>query len=215
VSPERERALMIAHQLEARGIRDRRVLDAMGRVPREAFVPAERRDAAYQDRALPIPDGQTISQPYMVARTLELARIAPDAHVLDVGTGSGYQAAILGELAASVISIERHASLANTARAALERAGYTNITVVIGDGSMGYAPRAPYDAIVVAAASPHVPPELARQLTIGGRLVIPVGPRGQQWLSIVERRAEDDWREEQAEPCVYVPLIGEGGFSDD
>jgi protein-L-isoaspartate(D-aspartate) O-methyltransferase len=207
------RARMVAHQLAARGIRDRRVLAAMGAVPRERFVPAARRPAAYEDRALPLGEGQTISQPFMVARTVELARVGPDDRVLDVGTGSGYQAAVLAELAAEVVSIERVAPLAQRAEQVLEALGYgAKVSVVIGDGSVGWPARAPYDAIVAAAGAPRVPEALKRQLAVGGRLVLPVGSRGYQLLTVVERTGEERWRETPHEPCVYVPLVGAEGW---
>lgn len=209
-----ERARMVMTQLASRGIRDRRVLEAMGRVPREAFVPTGRRDAAYHDRALPLDAGQTISQPFMVARTLELARIAPEARVLDVGTGSGYQAAICAELAAEVVGIERIPELAEQAARVLAELGYADrVEVVVGDGSVGWSPRAPYDAIVGAAAAPRVPETLKRQLAVGGRLVLPVGSRGAQLLTVVERRGEDDFEETTHEACVYVPLVGAEGWA--
>jgi protein-L-isoaspartate(D-aspartate) O-methyltransferase len=206
---------MVVHHLAARGIRDPRVLAAMGRVPRERFVPAPLRDAAYDDRALPLDAGQTISQPYMVARTCELARIGPNARVLDVGTGSGYQAAILAELAAEVVTIERIEALALAARSVLESLGYGNkVSCVVGDGSLGWAEGAPYDAIVGAAAAPRVPEAMARQLVLGGRAVMPVGGRSQQMLTVMERVAVDRWVSTPHDPCVYVPLIGAGGFID-
>jgi protein-L-isoaspartate(D-aspartate) O-methyltransferase len=209
------RAHMVAVQLEARGIRDARVLAAMSRVPRERFVPPDRREAAYDDRALPIAGGQTISQPFMVARTLELARIAPEAHVLDVGTGSGYQAAVIAELGAHVVSIERIASLRESASLVLRELGYgERIECVVGDGSLGWPAGAPYDAIVVAAAAPRVPPALAEQLADGGRLVIPVGSRAQQWLTVAERRGGGLTIHEE-DACVYVPLLGDGGFASE
>jgi protein-L-isoaspartate(D-aspartate) O-methyltransferase len=213
VSSESQRAQMVAHQLASRGIRDPRVLVAMASVPRERFVPSERRAAAYDDRALPIDEGQTISQPFMVARACELANIGREARVLDVGTGSGYQAAVLAELARSVVSIERIASLAENARRVLDELGYgERIELVLGDGSLGWPARAPYAAILVAAASPHVPPALREQLAIGGRLVLPVGTRSQQWLTVVTRTSEQEYDVEPYEPCVYVPLVGSGGF---
>lgn len=213
-APESERARMVAHQLAARGVLDGRVLTAMASVPRERFVPDERREDAYRDSALPLALGQTISQPFMVARACELARIAPDARVLDVGTGSGYQAAVVAELAASVVSIERIEALARAAEATLRELGYGDrVEVVVGDGSLGWPARAPYDAIVVAAAAPRVPRALAEQLKIGGRLVLPVGSRNQQRLTVVERTGEREWSTTEHEPCVYVPLVGEGAYA--
>jgi protein-L-isoaspartate(D-aspartate) O-methyltransferase len=209
----RERAQMVARQLAARGVRDERVLSAMASVPRERFVPSEGQHAAYDDRALPLARGQTISQPYMVARACELARIAPDAVVLDVGTGSGYQAAVLAELAHRVVTIERIPELAEAARITLEELGYAErIEVVVGDGSLGWPARAPYSAILAAAAAPRVPEALASQLALSGRLVLPIGSRGQQHLTVVERKGEDVYEETAHEACVYVPLIGQGGF---
>lgn len=214
--PESERARMVAYQLAARGLRDSRVLTAMATVPRERFVPRDRREAAYEDRALPLGHGQTISQPFMVARACELAQISPDATVLDVGTGSGYQAAVLAELAAKVVTIERIPELAEKAKETLEKLVYGDrIEVVVGDGSLGWPARAPYQAILAAAAAPRVPKALASQLALGGRLVLPVGSRGQQRLTVVERRGEHDYDITAHEPCVYVPLIGGGGFTSE
>ncbi len=201
------RARMVREHLAARGIADPRVLDAMGRVARERFVPSPLKERAYDDRALPIDAGQTISQPYMVARTLELARIGPGAHVLDVGTGSGYQAAVLAELARSVVSIERIEALALAARRAL--APWPHVEVVLGDGSLGWPARAPYDAIVAAAAAPALPPAWLTQLRPGGRVVVPLGPRDQQRLTVIEA----DGSREVHDACVYVPLIGAEGFA--
>lgn len=205
----RARERMIEVHLRGRGIRDGRVLAAMARVPRERFVPLALRDAAYADRALPLGEGQTISQPYMVAKTLELARIGPDARVLDVGTGSGYQAAILGELAAEVVSIERIPVLAERAREVLS--DWANVDVVVGDGSLGWLARAPYDAIVAAAAAPRVPEPWLEQLTPEGRAVLPVGSRHVQRLSVFTR-GEDP---ELHDACTYVPLIGDAGWGDE
>lgn len=207
------RAHMVRSQLAARGIRDERVLDAMGRVAREQFVPLSRRGSAYEDRALPLEEGQTISQPYMVARTLELAGVPADGRALDIGTGSGYQAALLGELAKEVVTIERIPSLAESARAKLAELGYDNVEVVVGDGSVGYADRAPYDAIVGAAAAPSAPETLKRQLAIGGRLVLPIGSRTMQRLTVVRRVSAEEFTLEEFEGCIYVPLVGAEGWS--
>ena len=173
-----KRERMVADQIAARGIRDPRVLSAMGRVPREEFVRVRSRSSAYEDHPLPIGSGQTISQPYIVALTVEAARVDEYSHILDVGTGSGYAAAVLAEIAADVISIERHPELADGAREVLERLGYSNVTVVTGDGTLGWADAAPYDAIVVAAAAPRVPDPWLEQLADGGRLVMPLGTPG-------------------------------------
>ena len=168
---------MVDEQLRARDIADERVLTAMERVPRELFVSEAERDRAYADAALPIGEGQTISQPYMVARICEALALRGAERVLDVGTGSGYQAAVLAELAEEVHTIERHASLADRARAALAAAGYDRVQVHVGDGTLGLPDHAPFGAIAVAAAAPEVPPSLYAQLEPGGRLVVPVGRR--------------------------------------
>ncbi|HEX5828598.1 MAG TPA: protein-L-isoaspartate(D-aspartate) O-methyltransferase [Candidatus Limnocylindrales bacterium] len=211
--PEREaRARMVDAQLRARDIRDERVLAAMEAVPREAFVPAEERRAAYLDGPLPIGAGQTISQPYIVARMTELLRVGPGDRVLDIGTGSGYQAAVLAELGCAVTSVEREASLAAGARRRLEALGYTDrVDVRVGDGTLGVPEGAPWDGIVVAAAAPSVPDPLREQLGEGRRLVVPVGPRDHQQLIVVERHGTE-WREWSDGPCVFVPLIGEAGW---
>ena len=203
----------IDDQLVARGIRDTRVLDAMRRVPRHAFVEQDAQGLAYADRALPIGDGQTISQPYMVAAMTEALRLRGHERVLDVGTGSGYQAAILAELARAVVTIERRPDLAEAARERLVSLGYRNIRVVIGDGSLGYVDDAPYDGILVAAASPRVPESLKHQLADNGRLVIPVGPPDQQRLIIVHRDG-DRFVESVHEGCVFVPLVGAEGWPE-
>lgn len=203
----------IDDQLVARGIRDTRVLDAMRRVPRHAFVEQDAQGLAYADRALPIGDGQTISQPYMVAAMTEALRLQGHERVLDVGTGSGYQAAILAELARAVVTIERRPDLAEAARERLVSLGYRNIRVVIGDGSLGYVDDAPYDGILVAAASPRVPESLKHQLADNGRLVIPVGPPDQQRLIIVHRDG-DRFVESVHEGCVFVPLVGAEGWPE-
>ena len=204
---------MVADQLLGRDIRDERVIKAMDTVPREAFVPERERDAAYLDRPLPIGGGQTISQPYMVARMVELLRVGRDDRVLEVGTGSGYAAAVLAELGCRVTTIERDPALADAARGRLASLGYANrVDVRTGDGSLGLGDEAPWDGIVVAAAAPEVPPALREQLGDGRRLVIPVGTRRQQQLIVVERHG-DEWRETSDGACVFVPLIGGGGWA--
>jgi protein-L-isoaspartate(D-aspartate) O-methyltransferase len=202
---------MVEEQLRARDIVDRRVLDAMERVPRELFVPSELRQRAYDDAALPIGEGQTISQPYMVARICEALALAGDERVLDVGTGSGYQAAVLAELAAEVDTIERIPELAERARANLEAAGYGHVAVHVGDGTLGLPERAPFDAIAVAAAAPDVPAALYDQLKPRGRLVVPVGGRHGQRLELVIKSPEGP-AIVRSVPCRFVPLVGAEGF---
>ncbi len=211
MDPRLARERMVATQIAARGVRDERVLRAMRDLPREAFVPAPLRADAYDDRPLPIGEGQTISQPYIVAAMTALLAPEPEDHVLDIGTGSGYQAAILAALVRSVVSIERHASLAARARETLASLGITNVEVIVSDGSDGYPPRAPYHRILVAAGAPAVPAVLEEQLADGGRLVIPVGPPAFQRLTIVDRRAQSLIRTE-GEGCVFVPLVGRHGW---
>jgi protein-L-isoaspartate(D-aspartate) O-methyltransferase len=206
------RARMVETQLRERGIKDPRVLAAMAAVPREAFVPDRERDAAYEDNPLPIGAGQTISQPYMVARMTELLRLTGGERVLDVGTGSGYQAAILAELGCTVVSIEREADLAATAAERLARQGlHERLEVRVGDGSLGAPEDGPWDGIVVAAAAPAIPDALRDQLADGRRMVIPIGSRREQNLIVVERHG-NEWREWSDGPCVFVPLIGEAGW---
>jgi protein-L-isoaspartate(D-aspartate) O-methyltransferase len=205
------RRLMVEHQLRRRGITDERVLEAMGRVPRELFVPEEVRELAYEDGALPIGFGQTISQPYIVGTICTLLMLVGDEHVLDVGTGSGYQAAVLAELAAAVTTIERVPELYEWARTALALAGYRDVDVRLGDGSLGVPDRAPFDAIAVAAAAPTVPRELYDQLVDGGRLVLPRGSRWGQDLVQVVKKPEGPV-ERASVPCRFVPLVGVGGF---
>jgi protein-L-isoaspartate(D-aspartate) O-methyltransferase len=202
---------MVDEQLRARDIADERVLTAMERVPRELFVSEAERDRAYADAALPIGEGQTISQPYMVARICEALALRGAERVLDVGTGSGYQAAVLAELADEVHTIERHASLADRARAALAAAGYDRVQVHVGDGTLGLPDHAPFGAIAVAAAAPEVPPSLYAQLEPGGRLVVPVGRREGQELLLVVRSPEGP-AVLRSVPCRFVPLVGEEGF---
>jgi len=202
---------MVELQLAERDVVDRRVLEAMGKVPRELFVPPEERTRAYADAALPIGAGQTISQPYMVARICEVLALTGKERVLDVGTGSGYQAAVLAELAAEVVTIERIPELADQARRALAEAEYENVQVEVGDGTLGYPERAPYDAVAVAAAAPDVPETLYGQLKPGGRMAIPVGRRRAQDLLLVVRSPEGP-AVIRSVPCRFVPLLGEEGF---
>ena len=202
------RADMLA-QLRRLGIRDGRVLDAMGRVPREEFVRGSDRDVAYGDHALPIGEGQTISQPYVVARMTELLEVAPTHRVLEVGTGSGYQAAVLGELAHDVVSVERHAALADAARARLARLGYANVRVIHADASLGYLEAAPYDRVLVTAASPGIDPAFDAQLAPDGRVVAPIGDEELQELVVRDAGG----RERRHGAVRFVPLRGPGGFS--
>jgi protein-L-isoaspartate(D-aspartate) O-methyltransferase len=197
---------MVDRQLRRRGIADERILEAMSRVPREAFVPPELADRAYDDAALPIGDDQTISQPYIVAAMCELLALQGHEAVLDVGTGSGYAAAVLDELAASVVSIERIERLAERARRALDATGHHDVEIRVGDGSLGAPERAPFDAIAVAAATPTVPPALYAQLAEGGRIVLPLGPSGGQRLVRVVRTAEGP-EQTASLGCRFVPLV--------
>ena len=202
---------MVDEQLRGRDIADERVLAAMERVPRELFVPPELRDRAYKDAALPIGSGQTISQPYMVARIVEELGLDGDEKVLDVGTGSGYQAAVLAQLGEQVHSIERIPELAEQARRNFEAAGVDNVAVHVGDGSRGLPQEAPFDAIAVAAAAPEFPQALYEQLKTGGRLVVPVGRRHGQRLEVIVRSPEGP-AVLRSVPCRFVPLVGEEGF---
>jgi protein-L-isoaspartate(D-aspartate) O-methyltransferase len=210
---EFERARMVGRQLRGRAIRDERVLAAMAKVPRERFVPESIRDRAYDDSALPIGHGATISQPYMVAAILELLGLSGSERVLDVGTGSGYQASVLAELAREVVTIERVPELAEAAKRALADAGYGHVDVRVGDGTLGVPDRAPFDAIAVAAAAPELPGPLYDQLSERGRIVIPVGRRGAQRLELVVRSPEGP-AVLRSVPCRFVPLLGAEGFAD-
>ena len=201
------REAMVREQLEARGIRDPRVLAAMRSVPRHEFVPAVHRDAAYQDRPLPIGHGQTISQPYVVAAMTQSLALDGDEKVLEVGTGSGYQAAVLAEIAEQVFSIEIVEALAVSAREALERGGYQNVRVRVGDGYQGWPEQAPFDAIIVTAAPDHVPQPLVDQIAVGGRMVLPVG-RDIQELLLIKRTPEGVDRERLL-GVRFVPMRGE------
>ncbi|HEX2458302.1 MAG TPA: protein-L-isoaspartate(D-aspartate) O-methyltransferase [Vicinamibacterales bacterium] len=205
---------MVEEQIVSRGIHDARVLDALRSVPRHAFVPDAMKDEAYEDRPLPIGEGQTISQPYMVAAMSALLEPRETDRVLEVGTGSGYQTAILARLAAEVVSIERHVSLAEAAAARCAALGLTNVRVIVGDGTEGAPDRAPFDRILVTAGAPAVPETLKAQLAEGGRLVIPVGPPGFQRLTALDLR-DGRFAETTGEGCVFVPLIGRHGWSVD
>ncbi|OGC05087.1 protein-L-isoaspartate O-methyltransferase [candidate division WOR-1 bacterium RIFOXYA12_FULL_43_27] len=202
---------MVEGQLEARGIKNRDVLNAFLKIPREDFVPEEYKPDAYYDGALPIGEGQTISQPYMVALMTELLEPKKHGRVLEIGTGSGYQAAILSLLYKNVITMERIPSLARQSGEKFKKMGYRNITTVSGDGALGYPDEAPYDGIIVTAAAPDIPPPLTEQLKDGGRLVIPVGDRWVQTLKVVEKRGSKLNIEDSIQ-CVFVPLVGRFGF---
>ncbi|MFQ6093167.1 MAG: protein-L-isoaspartate(D-aspartate) O-methyltransferase [bacterium] len=207
------RERMVRTQLVPRSIKDRRVLEAMGTVPRHRFVPKELWSRAYGDHPLPIGQGQTISQPYMVALMTEQLQLEENSKVLEIGTGSGYQAAVLAELATRVFSIERVPELASLARRTLDALGYSNIIIRTGDGTLGWKEFAPFDRIMVTAGAPDVPQALVEQLADGGRIVIPIGNTLLQTLMVVKRRGEKVKREEVC-GCTFVPLIGEQGWEN-
>lgn len=209
-----ERQRMVEEQLIDRNIRDERVLEAMRSVPRHAFVPLEYRHMAYSDGPLPIGSGQTISQPYIVALMTQLLRLKGDENVLEVGTGSGYQAAVLAKLAKQVYTIERYTELADQAAAVLQKLGLNNVRVHIGDGSLGLPEHAPFQAILVTAAAPKVPQSLLEQLDEGGRLVVPVGGRMNQFLELWERRGAK-FAQDVLVPVAFVPLRGRHGWKED
>jgi protein-L-isoaspartate(D-aspartate) O-methyltransferase len=208
-----QRARMVKEQLRARGIRDERVLAAMAKVPRERFIAAEDQDKAYGDFPVPIGAGQTVSQPYIVALMIAALEVRAEDRVLEVGAGTGYQAAILGELAAEVWTIERHAELAGKAKAILAELGYANVHVVQGDGTLGLPQQAPFDRILVAAAAPGIPDSLTAQLTNGGRLIIPVGSRTEQQVQTV-RKIDNEIFVTAGDLCRFVPLVGEQGWEE-
>ena len=209
-----DRAFMVERHLKARGIDDPLLLKAMGTVPRETFVPEHLQEFVYEDSALPIESGQTISQPYIVARMIELAEIKPGDKVLEVGAGSGYAAAVMSRMANKVFAIERHEELAKLAAARLKRLGYANAEIICADGTKGLAEEAPFQAIIVSAGGPHVPEALKQQLAIGGRLIVPVGEFGFQTLIRVRRTGEDSFEEEDFGAVAFVPLIGEEGWAE-
>lgn len=201
----------LVETLRAKGVRDLAVLKSFAETPRHLFVPEALRHRAYEDAALPIGTGQTISQPFTQARYLEALRLTGRERVLEIGTGSGYQTALLGALAATVFSVERVQSLALTAQQALRDAGIVNVSVLLGDGTLGWSAYAPYDAILVTAGGPEIPPPLVGQLAPGGRLLIPIGGRGAQTLLLVER-TEAGIRQTALGDARFVPLVGEHGF---
>ena len=204
---------MVDRQIAARGIRDPRLLAAFRTVPREEFISANHADHAYEDSPLPIESGQTISQPYIVALTIEAAKIGEGARVLEVGSGSGYAAAIIGQVAGEVIAIERHHELVELARQRMERLGYDNVRIVEGDGTLGWPEEAPFDAIVAAASGSHVPKSWIAQLKPGGRIVMPIGgPHSAQSLIKVTKTEDGTLDREDLGAVRFVPLIGHEGF---
>ncbi len=207
-----ERFSMVESQLRQRGIRDERLLAAMSTVPRHEFVSQQNWNEAYADHPIPIAEKQTTSQPYMIAAMIQAAEIKPEDRVLEIGAGSGYQTALLAELASQVFAVERYASLAETAQKTLERLGYRNAKIVTGDGSLGLSEAAPFDAIIVSAAAPRVPQALLDQLAINGRLLIPIGDAEQQVLQLIQRNSDGTTSVRTLEGCRFVPLIGEQGF---
>jgi len=213
--PAQEREDMVRYQLAGRDISDERVLAAMREVPRERFVPTEYAGQAYDDGPLPIGNGQTISQPYIVALMIQAAALQPEDRVLEVGAGSGYAAAVMSRIAREVIAIERHAGLADEAREQLAALGYGNVELIVGDGTRGCADKAPFDAIIVSAGGPGVPHALQQQLDLAGRLVIPVGDDRSQRLLKVTRTGATHFEEEDLGEVVFVPLIGEEGWREE
>jgi protein-L-isoaspartate(D-aspartate) O-methyltransferase len=207
------RLSMVETQLRSRGIRDHRVLNAMTKVPRHEFVGRQHWADAYADHPVPIGEQQTTSQPYIIAVMLQAAEIKPQDRVLEIGAGSGYQTALLCELAREVFAVERYAALSTNVARILERLGYKNATTITGDGSLGLRERAPFDAIIVAAAAPRVPPALVEQLAPGGRLVVPVGDAQQQVLQLARKDAAGNVTVTSLESCRFVPLVGQQGFA--
>ncbi len=211
--PYHEKRLELIRQLKAKGIIDANVLFAMEQLPREEFVQPSMKVRAYEDTALPIDDKQTISQPYTVAFMTQALSITPGMKVLEIGTGSGYQAAVLAVMGAKVVTIERHPRLSQQARSLLQQLGL-DVNCRIGDGTIGYREGGPYDAIIVTAGAPDVPETLARQLAVGGKLVVPVGTSDEQTLYRVTRTGEEDWKAEDLGPFKFVPLIGVEGWDE-
>ncbi|WP_378946809.1 protein-L-isoaspartate(D-aspartate) O-methyltransferase [Mesorhizobium sp. ANAO-SY3R2] len=201
------RLKMVEQQIARRGISDQAVLEAMRTVPREEFVPQQMRDYAYEDTALPLAQGQTVSQPYIVALMSAAAEVKPDSKVLEIGTGSGYAAAVLAEIAGRIVTIERLSSLAEAATERLQRLGYANVQVISGDGTDGCEAEAPFDAILSAAGSPEVPEAWKRQLAVGGRLVLPLGPPGDQILVKIVRLGPEEFSQKALAAVRFVPLV--------
>jgi len=213
INYEKERLRMVEEQIVSRGVKDERVLAAMRKVPRQEFLPEAIRGMAYADNAIPLGEGQTISQPFMVALMTELLELTGSERVLEIGTGSGYQAAVLAEVCEKVYTVERIKLLADRARATLDRLGYRSVAIKVYDGTYGWKEMAPFDAIMVTAGSPDVPAPLLEQLKDGGRMVIPVGERyGQTLLKIV--KSPDGAVTQRSIPCVFVPLIGNHGWKE-
>ena len=213
INYEKERRRMVDEQIAGRGVKDERVLAVMRKIPRHEFLPEGIRGMAYNDSALPLGEGQTMSQPYMVAIMTELLGLKGTERVLEIGTGSGYQAAVLAELCQKVYTVERIKTIADKARATLDRLGYKSVAIKIYDGTYGWKEMAPYDAIIVTAGSPDIPAPLVEQLKEGGRMVIPVGDRyGQQLITVV--KTAEGMSTERSIPCVFVPLIGNHGWKE-
>jgi len=208
---EEQRKMMVQHQLRGRGISNQRILEAMGTVPREKFVPINYRHATYHDGALSIGYGQTISQPYIVAFMLQLLDPQPGDRILEVGAGSGYQAALLGQLCQEVYAIEIIDTLAERARQTVQELGYDNVHIIVGDGSLGHPAAEPYDGIIVAAATPDIAPPWQEQLAEGGRLVAPVGSQGAQ-RCLVAAKKHGELGITESIGCIFVPLVGEHGW---
>jgi protein-L-isoaspartate(D-aspartate) O-methyltransferase len=209
------RERMVRTQIAARGVRDERILEAMRTVPREAFIDPKMAHLAYHDGPVRIGSGQTVSQPYVVAAMTQALKLSPEDRVLEIGTGSGYAAAVLAELVREVYTVERHRSLADKARQTLRSLGYDNVKVRHADGTLGWPEAAPFQAIIVAAAAPEVPAPLRRQLAIGGRLVLPVGDRSTQRCVRVTRLGDDEYSEDDLGGVRFVPLVGEAGWPED
>jgi len=213
INYEKERSRMVDEQIAGRGVKDERVLAVMRKIPRHEFLPEAIRGMAYSDSALPLGEGQTLSQPYMAALMTELLGLKGAERVLEIGTGSGYQAAVLAELCEKVYTVERIKTLADKARAQLDRLGYKSVAIKVYDGTYGWKEMAPFDAIIVTAGSPDIPAPLVEQLRAGGRMVIPVGDRyGQQLITVV--KTAEGVTTERSIPCVFVPLIGNHGWKE-